>query len=83
MREPASPNPYEVSCARCRVTFPVGTRVCLHCGQPIGRPAVVLRPAGPEEILEQDLPARPLAFSPMTLVWVLAAVATVIYRACT
>lgn len=23
---------YEVWCHRCNVTFPVGTRVCMHCG---------------------------------------------------
>jgi hypothetical protein len=32
--------PYEVYCYDCRVTFPVGTRTCVHCGRPIGRPAV-------------------------------------------
>ena len=25
-------SPYEVRCPRCDVSFPVGTRVCLHCG---------------------------------------------------
>jgi len=23
---------YEVVCRRCNVTFPVGTKVCIHCG---------------------------------------------------
>lgn len=28
--------PYEVYCHACRVTFPVGTRRCLHCGGRLG-----------------------------------------------
>lgn len=27
--------PYEVYCFRCRVTFPIGSRHCLHCGGPL------------------------------------------------
>ena len=27
--------PYEVYCFRCRVTFPIGSRQCLHCGGPL------------------------------------------------
>ena len=27
--------PYEVYCFRCRVTFPVEARRCLHCGGPL------------------------------------------------
>jgi hypothetical protein len=30
--------PYEVYCYECRVTFPLGTRNCVHCGRPIGAP---------------------------------------------
>jgi hypothetical protein len=86
MRAPAQSNPYEVYCTRCSVSFPVGTKVCLHCGQRIGRAgaaeAAGLRPAAPDEMLEEELPTRSVAFSPLTLVWLLIAVATVIYRAC-
>ena len=28
--------PYEVYCYSCKVTFPIGTRQCIHCGRPIG-----------------------------------------------
>lgn len=28
-------SPYEVRCPRCDVSFPVGTRRCIHCGGPI------------------------------------------------
>jgi hypothetical protein len=31
--------PYEVYCFRCRVTFPVEARQCLHCGGPLFGPA--------------------------------------------
>jgi len=32
-----SPIPsYEVRCPRCDVSFPVGTRKCIHCGGPTG-----------------------------------------------
>jgi hypothetical protein len=27
---------YEVRCPRCNVTFPIGTKVCLHCGGATG-----------------------------------------------
>jgi len=70
----------------CSVTFPVGTRVCVHCGRPIGRAAAVaptLRGPGPfEEELPEETPSRSLGFSPTTFMWLLAAVATVIYRSC-
>ena len=79
-------NPYEVYCTRCSVSFPVGTRTCVHCGQPIGRTAPVARaqraPGPLDEGPAEELPTRSLAFSPMTFVWLLAAVATVIYRSC-
>lgn len=32
----ASGPSFEVYCDRCRVTFPVGTRRCIHCGGPTG-----------------------------------------------
>ncbi len=34
-------SPYEVRCPRCDVSFPVGTRTCLHCGGPNGKPGQV------------------------------------------
>jgi hypothetical protein len=44
------PSPYEVYCQRCRVSFPIGTRTCIHCGQRIGRarpmPPAPTRPGG-------------------------------------
>jgi len=89
MRGSTPVNPYEVYCTRCRVSFPVGTRVCMHCGQPIGRAAAAAaaaaalqRSAAPDEDALEELPMRSLKFSPLTLAWLVAGVATVAYRAC-
>jgi hypothetical protein len=81
-------NPYEVYGLHCRVSFPVGTRTCMHCGRRIGSSAadgvntVRHGPIAEEEEALEGIPGRSVAFSPMTLVWLLAAVATVVYRAC-
>jgi hypothetical protein len=89
MRGPTPVSPYEVNCTRCRVSFPVGTRSCLHCGQPIGRatPAAAVLARRPEATGEdedpQDFPVRGLKASPMTIVWLVAGAAMVAYRACT
>jgi len=86
MRSATTPNPYEVYCTRCNVSFPVGTRACVHCGQPIGRAPAAARalrgPAPRDEEPPEDFPTRSVSFSPMTFLWVLAAAATVIYRSC-
>jgi hypothetical protein len=36
---------YEVRCESCRVSFPVGTKVCIHCGGRTG-PSPVDEPSG-------------------------------------
>jgi hypothetical protein len=33
----AKASEYEVHCPRCRVTFPVGTKRCVHCGGRTGQ----------------------------------------------
>ena len=46
--------PFEVYCVNCKVTFPIGTRKCLHCGArvaPQGR-ARVVRSGGPTALSE-------------------------------
>jgi hypothetical protein len=86
--QPQGPQtPYEVFCPRCRVTFPVGTRSCIHCGgrlardrwQPADKRVTFDEGAGP---LEDERP-RISPFSPVALIWVLLFVAGTIYRACT
>jgi hypothetical protein len=82
----SSGTPYEVHCERCRVTFPLGTRRCIHCGETIGRRrrrARFLIPPGHEEILvDEDLPEKTRGFSPMTFVWVLLLLGGSLYRSC-
>jgi hypothetical protein len=68
------------------VSFPLGTRTCIHCGQPIRRPGA--EPTGaPQSLVSddealQELPLRALKASPLTIVWLVAGLATVAYRAC-
>ena len=80
--------PYEVYCYECRVTFPIGTRRCVHCGRPIGaaptaRGAPPIVPGGvdiPDEIeLPGQISARKLGG--MSL-WVLLALGAALSRMC-
>ena len=36
METPASPNPFEIRCENCSVSFPSETRTCIHCGAALG-----------------------------------------------
>jgi hypothetical protein len=79
--------PYEVFCPRCNVTYPVGTRHCIHCDgrlskdrwQPIEAPVTFGEGAAPP----QDERPRRSPFSPVALIWVLLFVAGTVYRTCT
>jgi len=52
---------YEVYCRQCRVSFPVGTRVCMHCGGRTGqRPA-----AGDPDTTPQEHGPPPPELFPM------------------
>lgn len=85
MQQDGPKTPYEVYCPRCRVTFPVGTKSCLHCGGRVGRErfqtALELPPGGEDILIEQE-PGRRSGLSPFTLVWVALLLAGSIYRAC-
>jgi hypothetical protein len=83
--------PYEVYCYHCRVTFPVGTTRCLHCGGRVGGqpPRIVFGRTGPEPVappeaigVEDELPSRAARLSPIALVWLMLAVGGALYRAC-
>jgi hypothetical protein len=88
--------PYEVYCDRCRVTFPVGTRRCVHCGDRIAarrpqRRALPVEALGlprieeqPEEILVEEEPMlrRSGIFSPTTLLWIVLGLGVALQRAC-
>lgn len=92
------PTPYEVYCQRCRVSFPVGTRSCIHCGERIGRgrspapapaplrPGARRRPAGvPPPVMddvEDELPTRSGLMSPVAILWLVLILGGAIYRAC-
>ena len=85
----SGPAAFEVYCDRCRVTFPVGSRRCMHCGGPTtasrGRPGLRLEPASEPEAAEVEPPpevGRRRAFSPVTLAWIALIVVGYLYRAC-
>lgn len=91
--KPESPQ-VEVYCNRCRVSFPVGSRRCIHCGgqldrERIGRELRTL-PAGFEPYVEEDLEGSVLddemprrsGISPLTLVWIALLLAGYLYRSC-
>jgi len=85
---------YEIRCHACNVSFPPGTRACIHCGERIGRPRFL--PGG-----GADMPAfeggdpfpeadevdpgsgggRGLRVG-FTLLWLLLAVASAAFRVC-
>lgn len=87
------PAGFEVYCDRCRVSFPVGTRRCIHCG---GRTSATRshrglrpQPADAPEILESEAEAeidpeivRRRFLSPVTLLWIVLIAAGYMYRAC-
>jgi hypothetical protein len=85
---------YEVRCHRCKVSFPVGTRRCLHCGGRTGAPSMgeaasprLLGPPGPFDpgaVDEEEMETRrgPLRVA-MGVVWVLLALVLSFYRVCT
>jgi hypothetical protein len=77
--------PFEVYCFHCRVTFPIGTRRCIHCGQPIGAPPGA-QPANPllpaDEAAEMpELPSVARRFGGLSL-WVLLALGAMLSRMC-
>jgi hypothetical protein len=85
----------EVYCNRCRVSFPVGRRRCLHCGGRLDTerrwteqtplpPELEFEPQPEvhfEDLGEDEMPRRS-GFSPLTLVWIALLLAGYLYRAC-
>jgi hypothetical protein len=76
--------PYEVYCYDCRVTFPVGTRNCVHCGRRLGGRELP-RSAGraePMEVAEEDaMPSVGRRIGGASL-WILIALAAALTRMC-
>ena len=88
------PVAFEVYCDRCRVSFPVGTRRCIHCGHATsgarGSSGLRVEPAGgpgepeaaePDAELAPEL-VRQRFVSPVTLAWIVLIAAGYVYRAC-
>lgn len=86
------PLPVEVRCGHCGVSFPVGTKRCVHCGERLGRgrrmrvttagapegaPPPVLDDLGDEEI-----PSRSGVMSPVAILWLALIIGGAIYRQC-
>lgn len=86
MQQEGPLTPYEVFCNHCRVTFPAGTRRCVHCGERIGgerfRPALRFHPGGENDALEEEVTGRGSGFSPLTLIWVVLLLGGYLYRSC-
>ena len=82
-------SPYEVRCPRCSVSFPVGTRSCLHCGGRVGRGAPlreepigpVLDETGVEEDGELAVPSAARRIGSISL-WVIVALGAALSRLC-
>ncbi len=77
--------PYEVYCYECRVTYPLGTRSCVHCGRPIGSPpgARVSNPLlpGGDAVEAPDALSTARRFGGLSL-WVLLALGAALSRLC-
>lgn len=94
--EARGPESFEVYCQSCNVTFPIGTRRCVHCGartvkqrghvptrwHPAATPVEML-PIEEEETGEAEVGMKRRGFfSPVTLMWLVVVVAGAFYRAC-
>lgn len=82
----AKSHPIEVYCTRCHVSFPAGSKRCLHCGGPLSRerdePSIALGP-GPEELPpEEEVAQRRSPFSPLSLVWIALLAGAYLTRMC-
>jgi hypothetical protein len=80
--------PYEVYCNRCRVSFALGTKRCIHCGdRPTRgreRPELLLPPLleAPHELAGEEISRRGSRISPVSILWIVAALAVGLQRAC-
>ncbi len=96
MQVASGQRPFEVYCLRCGVSFPAGTRTCIHCGNRTVRERPVKQavrispvPGGAvpgdemdEEFDVEDEIRRRSRFSPVALMWVVLLIIGTIYRAC-
>lgn len=82
----------EVRCPTCNVSFPLGTRRCLHCGGPTVAASVAAQvrssrrtPMGaamPEDEAEDEQVQLRRGPRTLTVLWILAALAASLYHSC-
>jgi hypothetical protein len=89
-------SPFEVRCYACDVSFPPGTKRCVHCGGPTGPPrdpaeagTLSWTPGPPPQALEPGAedeevvaPAQRMPVRIMTVVWLALAIAASLWRVC-
>ena len=83
-------NPYEVWCYQCNVTAPADARRCVHCGErlsakgsaPVEKPPVDFGGGFHSEVAADESPIRSRTISPMTVIWVVVAIAVSLQRMC-
>jgi hypothetical protein len=94
-RREGAQTPFEVYCYRCRVSFALGTRTCVHCGAPIGRNRMGAGP-GPVQPGEPAAEGVPLELADEgelqevsigrrlggTSLWILLAIGAALARMC-
>ena len=77
---------YEVRCASCNVSFPPGTRRCIHCGGRIGRQlrveAGLPLPVEEGEEPEEEMPGGSAARAGIWAVTAIIAMAGSLFRMC-
>jgi hypothetical protein len=88
MRAQATTTSYQVYCNQCHVTFPAGTRRCLHCGSRLQSDRAGHDLALPPEIgveIEAEEAERPKrrSVSPIAGIWLVLAVVITVIRSCT
>ena len=68
----SGPETYEVCCHHCDVSFPIGTKRCVHCGQRTGTPPMFLQQLTGDSVTDfgqprdfsqtESSPVRPIDF---------------------
>lgn len=94
MHEQRHTTAYEVLCHHCNVTFPVGSKRCIHCGGRLGRRSegrrLSLDMATPSQQAasfqgaetDEEEPQKRSNFMPAALLWALLFAGMSIHRAC-
>jgi hypothetical protein len=83
-----SGTPFAVYCSRCQASFAAGTKRCVHCGDRLVRghaqPSIFVSPPleTPPEFADEELSRTRSRISPISILWIVAALAVGIQRAC-